>query len=183
MSRRKRADQSRGIGRPRPGAAPAAIGELSAEVAKLLVGLELDYGTTVQQIAALLTSEPRSATVVARLPTTVLELQRSDFLRLVERHPLVLTNLVRVIGDRLVTRNVVERHGRRGEAVAVIAGRGARALVEPVITATRNALPTPSANFHIHQSWTIGMMMSQAVGISAPWLFISSLVLTSQMSP
>src|SRR5262249_31379037 len=54
---------------------------------------------------ALLTSEPRSATVVARLPTTVLELKRADFLTLLEHYPIVLGNLVRVIGHRLVQRN------------------------------------------------------------------------------
>src|SRR5262249_4426175 len=49
---------------------------------------------------ALLTSEPRSATVVARLPTTVLELKRADFFTLLERYPVVLGNLVHILGHR-----------------------------------------------------------------------------------
>jgi hypothetical protein len=47
--------------------------------------------------------------VVARLPTTVLELQRADFLTLLERYPMVMGNLVRVIGNCLVQRHAFDR--------------------------------------------------------------------------
>ena len=110
----------------------------------------LRRGDVVGELA-LLTSEPRSATVVARQPTTVLELRRTDFLKLLERHPVVLGNLVRVIGHRLVQRNASERGGRRGEAVAVIAGRDATELAGQVIAATQAASPHP------HQTYAIGL--------------------------
>jgi hypothetical protein len=71
VSTRTKSGRSRGTGRARPDAAPIAIGELSADVAKLLVGLELDYGTTVAQIAALLTSEPRNVPHVSAVVAAV----------------------------------------------------------------------------------------------------------------
>src|SRR5262249_35529476 len=92
---------------------------------------------------ALLTSEPRSATVVARLPTTVLELKQAAFFTLLERYPIVLGNLVHILGHRLVQRNAFDRQGHRGEAVAVIAGRSATALAWQVVTATQAASPHP----------------------------------------
>ncbi|TWP47408.1 hypothetical protein FKR81_32355 [Lentzea tibetensis] len=65
MTRRTGSDRSRGTGRTRSDGAPAALGELSAEIAQLLVGLPLDYGTTVEQIAALLAGEPRNTSHVS----------------------------------------------------------------------------------------------------------------------
>ena len=100
----------------------------------------LRRGDVVGELA-LLTSKPRSATVVARLPTTVLELQRGDFLRLLERRPTVLKNLADVIGQRLMQRNAFDRQGRRGEVVAVVVGRSTTVLADQVVAATRTASP------------------------------------------
>jgi NTE family protein len=116
---------------------------------------------------ALLTSEPRSATVVARLPTTVLELKRADFLTLLDRYPCILEKLARIIGHRMVQRNAIDRQGHRGEAVAVIAGRNATALAEQVVTATQAASP------HLLQTCAISLP-----GVTAPsqaWLSVSAL--------
>ncbi|WP_143027779.1 hypothetical protein [Lentzea albidocapillata] len=60
MSTRRKSGRSRETGRARPGNAPTVLGDLAAEVAEHLIGLPLDYGTTVEQIAALLAAEPRN---------------------------------------------------------------------------------------------------------------------------
>lgn len=60
-------DRSRGAGRTRTRRSKPhnsdlrAVGELTAEIARYLVGLPLDYGGTVERIAALLATEPRNA--------------------------------------------------------------------------------------------------------------------------
>ena len=101
---------------------------------------------------ALLTSEPRSATVVARLPTTVLELEREDFFALLERFPRLSGNLVRILSRRMVQRNALDRQRRQAEAVAVIAGRDATDLARQVVTATRTASAQPIQTFAIGRS-------------------------------
>jgi len=53
----------------------------------------------------LLTGEPRSATLVARVPSAVSELSREAFLALAARHPVLLANLARIVGRRLVATN------------------------------------------------------------------------------
>jgi NTE family protein len=73
---------------------------------------------------ALVSGEARSATVVASIPTTVLELERDAFDRAVQRHPVLLANLNRILGRRLVQADRREaRRRRRGEVVALVAGR------------------------------------------------------------
>ena len=76
---------------------------------------------------SLVTGEPRTATVRTATDTTVLELGADDFGTLIARFPAILSNLTRILSDRLaaVTRGRAER-GRRGEAVALITGRVAR---------------------------------------------------------
>ncbi|MDX8056677.1 hypothetical protein SK571_45545 [Lentzea sp. BCCO 10_0798] len=47
------------------------LGDLAAEVAEHLIGLPLDYGTTVEQIAALLVAEPRNSRAVCAVAAVV----------------------------------------------------------------------------------------------------------------
>jgi CRP/FNR family transcriptional regulator, cyclic AMP receptor protein len=49
---------------------------------------------------ALLTGEPRAATLVAQLPTDALELRRETFLSLAARYPVLLANLARILSRR-----------------------------------------------------------------------------------
>lgn len=73
--------------------------------------------------AALLTGEPRSATLVARLPTEVLELSRDGFLASAARHPALLMNIAGIVSHRMVARTADRVRTDRGETVAVVTGR------------------------------------------------------------
>src|SRR5689334_21871596 len=70
--------------------------------------------------AAPLTGEPRSATVLARVPSDVVELPHEAFLDVAERHPMLLAKLAGLVSQRLVART--SRHGLsdRHETAAVI---------------------------------------------------------------
>src|SRR5438477_3496277 len=73
---------------------------------------------------ALLTGEPREATLVAQLPTDALELRREVFLSLAARFPVLLANLARILSRRFATQAMGEGRERRAKAVALVAGRG-----------------------------------------------------------
>jgi NTE family protein len=93
---------------------------------------KLRRGDVVGEMS-LLTGERRSATVVAAVPMSVLELDRAAFARLMARHPSILGNLTRILSDRLrVTTAKVGERPTRGEAVALIAGEGSAVLPELV---------------------------------------------------
>lgn len=92
--------------------------------------------------AASLTGEPRSATVLARVPSDVVELPRDDFLAVAEQHPALLANLARVVSQRLVARTSARGSGDARETVAVIIdAEGVRPA--DVVAATRAASPDP----------------------------------------
>ncbi|HEX5502355.1 MAG TPA: cyclic nucleotide-binding and patatin-like phospholipase domain-containing protein, partial [Thermomicrobiales bacterium] len=99
-------------------------------VARVLVGgaavARLRRGDVVGEMA-LVTGEPRSATVVAATPVDALELGREAFAALLARHPAVLANLTAILSRRLARANARGAAGeRRGEAVALLVdGRGA----------------------------------------------------------
>jgi CRP-like cAMP-binding protein len=58
---------------------------------------------------ALLTEEPRSATVIAILDTALYTLHKKDFNELIKKYPLVAVNLSRIISKRLKKTDVVRR--------------------------------------------------------------------------
>ncbi len=93
---------------------------------------------------SLVTGEPRSATVRAAVPTSALELGEEDFRALIARFPAILSNLTRILSGRLAaaTRRQAGR-GRRGEAVALIAGPSLASAVPAVVSAARAASPRP----------------------------------------
>ena len=93
---------------------------------------------------SLVTGEPRTATVRTATDTTVLELGADDFGTLIARFPAILSNLTRILSDRLaaVTRGRAER-GRRGEAVALITAESLDAAVSDVVAAARAASVRP----------------------------------------
>jgi predicted acylesterase/phospholipase RssA/CRP-like cAMP-binding protein len=108
---------------------------------------------------ALLTGEPRSATVVAAVPTTALELDREGFASVVARHPGVLMNLSRIVSRRLHRATAARRRPSRGEAVAlVVDGRGA-SLAGTILAATAAASPAAVAAIDLTGEMTEGPLV------------------------
>jgi NTE family protein len=97
--------------------------------------------------------EPRSATVVAIVPTTVLELSRNAFASVVANHPDVLANLSRILSGRL-TEARVSATRPRGEAVALAVGPAAAASVQEIVEATAAASPRPVLSIDARGSLT-----------------------------
>jgi NTE family protein len=102
---------------------------------------------------SLVTGEPRSATVVAAAPTTVLELAREDFAATIADDPRLLANLNRILSHRLAetTARVGERGGR-GEAVALLVGEAGARLVPEVLAATEAASARRVASLDARES-------------------------------
>ena len=102
-------------------------------------------GDVVGEVA-LLTGEPRSATLLARVPGAVSELSREAFLTVAARHPVLLANLARMLSRRLVERTtaaparitalVTEPAGWAGTAAAIATARAASAAPLTVLDAT-----------------------------------------------
>lgn len=81
---------------------------------------------------SLLSGEPRSATVLAVVPTEVLELDRATFSALLAAHPVMLDNLVRLLRERLMASNLRAVRPPRHAAALVVAD-GADAAADAVI--------------------------------------------------
>ncbi len=90
---------------------------------------------------SLVTGEPRSASLVACVPTEALELRREVFLPLLSRYPVILSNLCRVLSRRLARTTERLVAGRRGEALALVAGPAGAGFLPDVIEETRAASP------------------------------------------
>jgi predicted acylesterase/phospholipase RssA len=100
----------------------------------------LGRGEVVGEPASL-TGEPHSATVIASVPTEVLELSQDDFSAMALRHPALLANLCRILSRRLARWNLQPAEGGRGDAVALVTGRPGAALAAGVVAATKAASP------------------------------------------
>ena len=92
-------------------------------------------GDVLGEVAAL-TGEARSATVLAHVPSDVLEFPREAFLAVAERHPMLLANLAGLVSRRLVART----SGDRRETAAVILD-AERLRASDVVAATQAATP------------------------------------------
>jgi NTE family protein len=102
-------------------------------------------GEVVGEVA-LLTGEPRSATLLAHVPSAVSELSREAFLAVAARHPLLLANLAAILSRRLVERTtaapakitalLTEPAGWAGAETAVATARAASAAPLTVLHAT-----------------------------------------------
>ena len=89
---------------------------------------------------SLAAGEPHSATVMAGMPTDVLELDSASFESVVERFPVILRNVTRILGRRLAASNVREASaGDRGEAVALIVGSSLAPCLPDLVAATAAA--------------------------------------------
>jgi NTE family protein len=108
---------------------------------------KLRRGDVVGEMS-LVTGEPRSATVVAALPTEVLELRQDHFAEAIGRSPQLLTNLNRILSQRLAaTTAQVGVTRSRGEAVLLITAPGvdAREIVEATRAAKVGTVATVDA--------------------------------------
>ena len=102
-------------------------------------------GDVVGEVA-LLTRDPRSATLVAQMPSVVSELARDDFLTAATHHPKLLVNLATIVSRRLVSRTapssarvtalVVRPGGWEGEGAATAAARESSAAPLTVLDGT-----------------------------------------------
>jgi NTE family protein len=111
---------------------------------------------------SLITGEPRSATVVAAVPTSVLELDQEEFAAILAQHPAILVNLNRILSRRLARTNLRQAEQGRGEAVALIISRRVAALVPQMVSATEAASPRSVAaldvrSYSYSQTFSLGM--------------------------
>jgi predicted acylesterase/phospholipase RssA/CRP-like cAMP-binding protein len=107
---------------------------------KTTVG-RLRRGDVVGEMS-MLTGEPRTASVVASVPTDVLEFDRDTFTAAIGRHPELLENLTRILSERLAqtTRSQGERAGR-GEAITLVVGPGLVRVAREVVEAVGRTSP------------------------------------------
>jgi NTE family protein len=87
---------------------------------------------------SLITGEPRSATIIASVDTSMLELDSEAFRALIARFPKLLENLVGILASRLGEASSRQARGNRGEAVALFA-----ADPQPIIEAAKAASKKP----------------------------------------
>jgi NTE family protein len=91
---------------------------------------------------SLVTGEDRSATVLAAITTSALELDADSFADILVRYPSVPANLSRIVSRRLA-RTRRNQFRERGEPVALLVGRSAEQLLPEIIRATEAASPRP----------------------------------------
>lgn len=102
---------------------------------------------------SLVSGEPRSATVVAAVPTTAFELSRYGVAALIAEQPRILENLTRILSDRLAATTARVADSRtRGEAVALVVSDEAADSLPAVISATESASPRPVAVLDARES-------------------------------
>ncbi|MEA2459181.1 MAG: hypothetical protein QOC95_2153 [Thermoleophilaceae bacterium] len=90
-----------------------------------------------------ITGEPRSATVVASIATSALELDTPDLVDLARRFPQILINLVGTQRERLFRANARSAEKERGEEIALVAGPSLQRVVSRLVAATRTTSPRP----------------------------------------
>jgi CRP-like cAMP-binding protein len=89
--------------------------------------VRLGAGDVIGEMAVV-SGEARSATVLAAIPTTALELGQDAFSELLLRHPLLAANVSRIVSRRLA-RTRRNQFRDRGEAVALLVEPGAEPLL------------------------------------------------------
>jgi len=115
------------------GHADAAAGEVVARQRK---------GDVVGAQGAV-TGEPRTATVLAALPTSAMELDGERFLALAQRYPAILVNLIRIQSERLVIANARRVEHERGETVALLSSPALAATATRVAELAKRVSPRP----------------------------------------
>ena len=90
-----------------------------------------------------ITGEERSATVVASLPTSTLELDSEALIDVASRYPEILFNVIRSQRQRLFRASAQSAAEERGEEIALVAGPSMRPSVGLLVAAARKATPRP----------------------------------------
>ena len=90
-----------------------------------------------------ITGEERSATVVASIPTSTLELSAKDLVELAGRHPQILFNVIRTLRERLSRASAQSAAEERGEEIALVEGPSLKGAVGLLVAAARQAVPRP----------------------------------------
>lgn len=98
-------------------------------------------GDAVGEVGTLL-GEERSASVVASIPTTTLELDAAAYTELVLRFPVILINVIRTLRTRLARSRSRSVQSQRGEMIALLTGPSLAAGAE-LTAAARAATPRP----------------------------------------
>jgi CRP-like cAMP-binding protein len=89
----------------------------------------------------LLSDEPRAASILAAMPTLVLELDRTAFTELITLHPTILLNISRGLVERQKKSLRTLAQSRRSEFVLLMIGRGTESLAQRILALCRNASP------------------------------------------
>ena len=132
----------------REGEPAASVFVLKSGAAEVLVGGErhrvrrLRRGDVVGEIA-LITGEPRSATVRASVATEAVEIGRDTITSVMAAHPQLLVNLSRILSRRLARAHVEHIVAGRGEAVALVLGHSAESALSAILSAAAAATPKP----------------------------------------
>lgn len=101
----------------------------------------LRHGDVIGELA-LIAGGVRTASAMAIMSSEVLELTQEAFTALYESHPQVLSNLARILSQRLTrTNSRADEHRRRGEAIALVLCPPERSVAEALIAVTRDASP------------------------------------------
>ncbi len=104
-------------------------------------------------VMSLITGEPQLATVKAAAPSAALELREDDFRTLIAKSPRVLANLTRILsGELAVTTRRHAQRGRRGEAVALVAGPSLAPAIPDILAATAAAGAKPVRSLDARES-------------------------------
>lgn len=91
---------------------------------------------------SLITGEPRSATLKAVVPTTVLELGQQAFGSILASYPILFANLAGILSRRLAGADLqLGRSQERGETVALLCGRDTAWQTAHLIASTQAATP------------------------------------------
>lgn len=89
------------------------------------------------------TGESRTASVVAALPVSAMELDGERFLELAQRYPAILVNLIRIQSERLVIANARRVEHERGETVALLSSPALAATATRVAELAQRVSPRP----------------------------------------
>jgi len=98
---------------------------------------------------SMLTNDPRTASVIASVPTEVLELDRNRFASTLSTHPELLSNLTRILSERLARTTQSGRTSTRGEAIALVVGEGLEHVAAAVIDAVETSSPANVASIDL----------------------------------
>ena len=86
---------------------------------------------------------PRSATVVAAIPTTAMEIDAADLVEVARTYPQILLNVIQTQRERMIRASVRRAAKRRGEEVALLAGPDFKDILAWMAAAARSATPRP----------------------------------------